>query len=50
MIYDRNARFGYINVSVVTVSGLTFTGCFNNYVASVDQIFQLENSGMIRQQ
>ena len=44
MICNRDARLGFINVSTVTVSGLTFTGCFNNYVAAVIQLFQLENS------
>ena len=39
----HNARFKFINVSSVTVSGLEFVGCFGNYVLSVGHI-QLENS------
>ena len=31
VICGHNARLGFINVSVVTVSSLTFTGSFNNY-------------------
>ena len=38
-----NARFEFRNVGIVTVSGLEFVGCFENYVLSVGQ-FQLENS------
>ena len=41
---SHNARFEFRNVSAVTVSGLEFIGCFENYVISVGQ-FQLENSG-----
>ena len=40
----HNARFAFRNVSIVTVSGLEFVGCFENHVLSVGQ-FQLENSG-----
>ena len=40
----HNARFEFRNVSTVTVSGLEFVGCFENYMISVGQ-FQLENSG-----
>ena len=39
----QNARFEFRNVSIVTVNGLEFTGCFENHVLSVGQ-FQLENS------
>ena len=42
--HNCNARFEFGNVSTVTVSGLEFVGCFENYVISVDQV-QLENSG-----
>ena len=40
----HNARFAFRNISIVTVSGLEFVGCFENHVISVGQ-FQLENSG-----
>ena len=40
----HNARFAFRNISIVTVSGLEFVGCFENHVLSVGQ-FQLENSG-----
>ena len=40
----HNARFAFRNISIVTVSGLEFVGCFENHVVSVGQ-FQLENSG-----
>ena len=40
----HNARFAFRNISIVTVSGLEFVGCFENYVLSVCH-FQLENSG-----
>ena len=40
---DHNARFEFRNVSIVTVTGLEFVGCYKNYVVSVDQ-FQIENS------
>ena len=40
----HNARFEFRNVSIVTVSGLEFVGCFENRVLSVNR-FQLENSG-----
>ena len=40
----HNARFEFKNVSIVTVSGLEFVGCFENRVLSVNR-FQLENSG-----
>ena len=40
----HNARFAFRNISIVTVSGLEFVGCFENYVLSVGH-FQLENSG-----
>ena len=39
----QNARFEFRNVSIVTMNGLEFTGCFENHVLSVGQ-FQLENS------
>ena len=39
----QNARIEFRKVSIVTVSGLEFTGCFENHVLSVGQ-FQLENS------
>ena len=42
----QNARFEFRNVSTVTMSGLEFVGCFENYVISVGQ-FQLEKSGFI---
>ena len=37
-----NARFVFRNVSIVTLSGLNFVGCFENHVVSIDQ-FQIEN-------
>ena len=40
----HNARFAFRNISIVTVSGLEFVGCFENHVLSVGQ-FQLENCG-----
>ena len=40
----HNARFAFRNISIVTVSGLEFVGCFENHVISVGQ-FQLENCG-----
>ena len=40
----HNARFEFRNISIVTVSGLQFVGCFENHVLSVNH-FQLENSG-----
>ena len=40
----HNARFAFRNISIVTVSGLEFVGCFENHVLSVGQ-FQVENSG-----
>ena len=43
IVCSHNARFEFSNVSIVTVSGLEFVGCFNNNVLSVDH-FQLENS------
>ena len=43
IVCDHNARFEFSNVSIVTVSGLEFVGCFENHVVSVDH-FQLENS------
>ena len=43
IVCDHNARFEFKNVSIVTVSGLEFIGCFENYVVSVSQ-FHLENS------
>lgn len=42
--HGHNARFEFRNVSVITVSGLKFVGCFENHVISVSQ-FQLEHSG-----
>ena len=39
----HNARFEFRNVSIITVSGLEFVGCFENYVLSVGR-FRLENS------
>ena len=39
----HNRRFEFRNVSIVTISGLEFVGCFENYVVSVGH-FQLENS------
>ena len=44
IICCHNARFAFRNISIVTVSGLEFVGCFENHVLSVGQ-FQLENSG-----
>ena len=43
IVCDHNARFEFKNVNVVTVSGLEFVGCFENYVVSVSQ-FHLESS------
>ena len=43
IICSHNARFGFRNVSIVTVSGLEFVGCLENHVVSVGQ-FQLEDS------
>ena len=43
IVCDDNARFEFRNVSIVTVSGLEFIGCFENYVVSVSQ-FHLESS------
>ena len=43
IICSHNARFGFRNVSIVTVSGLEFVGCLENHVVSVSQ-FQLEDS------
>ena len=43
IICSANARFAIRNVSIVTLSGLEFVGCFENHVESVVQ-FQLENS------
>ena len=43
---DPNMRFGFRNVSIVTISGLEFVGCFENYVVSATR-FQLENSGFL---
>ena len=43
IVCSHNARFEFSDVSIVTVSGLEFVGCFNNNVLSVDH-FQLENS------
>ena len=40
-----NARLEFRNVSIVTVSGLKFVGCFETYVKSVSP-FQLQNSGI----
>ena len=42
----HNARFEFRNVSIVTVSGFEFVGCFENNVTSVGR-FQLENSGFL---
>ena len=39
----HNARFEFRNVSIVTVSGLEFVGCFENHVVSVGR-FQLADS------
>ena len=39
----NNARLDFRNVSIISVSGLEFEGCFENHVLSVDH-FQLENS------
>ena len=39
----QNARFEFRHISIVTVNGLEFIGCFENHVLSVGQ-FQLENS------
>ena len=39
-----NAWFEFRNVSIVTMSGLDFIGCFDNHVVSVSH-FQLENLG-----
>ena len=41
--HGHNARFEFSNVNIVTVSGLEFVGCFENYVISVSR-FQHENS------
>ena len=38
------ARFIFINITTVTVSGLGFVGCLGNYVTSVG-LLQLRNSG-----
>ena len=35
--------FEFRNISIVTVSGLEFVGCFNNYVVFIGQ-YQLQNS------
>ena len=43
IVCDHNARFEFRNVSIVTVNGLEFIGCFENYVVSVSQ-FHLESS------
>ena len=43
IICDHNAKFKFSNVSIVTVSGLDFVGCFKNNVLHVNN-FQLENS------
>ena len=43
IVCSHNARFEFSNVSIVTVSGLEFVGCFENYAVSVGQ-FQLEDS------
>ena len=43
IVCGRNVRFGFKNVSIVTMSGLEFVGCFNTFVVSVGR-FQLENS------
>ena len=40
----QSARFEFRNVSIATVSGLNFVGCYENYVKSVGQ-FRFENSG-----
>ena len=40
---SQNTRFEFRNVSIATVSGLEFVGCFENHVVSVGQ-FQLINS------
>ena len=40
----HKARFEFSNVSTVTISGLEFTGCFQNHVITVPR-FQIENSG-----
>ena len=42
--YD--ARFEFRNVSIITISGLEFVGCYDNHVISVHR-FQLENSGFL---
>ena len=41
---NHNARFKFSNISSVTVSGLEFIGCFDNYMISVDN-FHIESSG-----
>ena len=41
---DQNSRFEFRNVGIVTINGLEFVGCFENYVASVKQL-HLENVG-----
>ena len=43
IICDHNARFEFRNISIVTVSGLDFVGCFENYVLSIGH-FQIEKS------
>ena len=42
----HNARFEFRNISVVSVTGLEFFGCLENYIRSVDQ-FQLKSSSFI---
>ena len=43
IVCGHNARFVFRNVSIVTVSGLEFVGCFENHVVSIGR-FQLEDS------
>ena len=43
IVCSANARFAIRNISIVTISGLEFVGCFKNHVSSVAR-FQIENS------
>ena len=43
IICGENSRFGFRNISTISVSGLEFVGCFENHVVSIG-LFQLQNS------
>ena len=43
---NHSARFEFRNISTVTMTGLEFVGCFNNYIEFIGQ-FQLEGSSFI---